>query len=102
MELNEYQTKASAFMNPQCSNYAYLSLGLAGECGEVCDKLKRLIRGDGKIDDTLLYELGDVLWYLSQLSDFFKISLEQVAQTNIDKLTARKDSGTICGTGDKR
>ena len=102
MELNEYQSKASKFMKPQCSNYSYLGMGLAGEAGEVCDKLKRLIRGDGVIDDCLLHEIGDCLWYLSQLSDFFKVPLEQIAQMNIDKLTARKEAGTIAGTGDKR
>ena len=102
MELNEYQQLASRSMLPQCRNINYLGLGLAGETGELCDKLKRIIRGDGKIDDGILLECGDLLWYLSQLVSFFHADLDTVARMNIEKLDARMAKNTIKGKGDKR
>ena len=102
MNLNEYQKAAAKSMQPKCRNLNYLGLGLAGEAGEICDKLKRIIRGDGKIDDDLLYECGDLLWYLSQLVYFLKVDLETVAVMNIEKLEKRMKEGKIAGKGDKR
>lgn len=102
MEFNEYQRLASISMLPECRNLSYLGLGLAGETGEVCDKLKRLIRGDGIIDDTLLYEISDCLWYLSQIADILKVPFDQIGEMNIKKLADRMAKNTIKGKGDKR
>ena len=102
MKLNEYQKLAAKSMLPQCRNINYLGLGLAGETGELCDKLKRIIRGDGKIDDDLLDEIGDCLWYLSQLSLLLRVDFETIAKRNIAKLDARMAQNTIAGKGDKR
>ena len=86
LTLNNYQKQAYKTMLPQCENHNYLALVLAGEMGELCDKLKRVIRGDGKIDNGIVEEIGDVLWYLSQLSQLLKIDLETVAKRNLQKL----------------
>ncbi|MBF0233476.1 MAG: nucleoside triphosphate pyrophosphohydrolase family protein [Desulfamplus sp.] len=102
MTLDYYQSAASKYMQPQCNNKEYLALGLCGEAGEVADKIKRIIRGDGKIDDDLLYEIGDTLWYISQLADFFCVDMSKLAQMNLDKLQSRLDRDRIKGTGDKR
>ena len=102
MELNEYQQLAAQSMLPQCRNINYLGLGLAGETGELCDKLKRIIRGDGKLDDSVLQECGDVMWYISQLALFFHVDLDTIARMNIEKLNKRMQNGTIAGKGDKR
>jgi len=118
MNFDEYQKKAAGFIQTECRNKEYLTLGLAGETGEVCEKIlalrlsistakvcektKRLIRGDGAIDDDLLYELGDTLWYVSQLAEFFCVNLSKIAQMNLDKLEKRKAKNTIKGSGDKR
>jgi len=47
-------------------------------------------------------ELGDVLWYLSQLSTELSISLEEVASLNIEKLISRKKRNKLHGSGDNR
>ena len=85
----------------------YPALGLAGETGEVCEKLKKAIRDDGgKISEerrTLLAkELGDVLWYIATLSTELGLDLEAVAAHNLAKLAARKEAGKIHGSGDLR
>lgn len=86
---------------------SYLSLGLNGEAGEVADKVKKVIRDDGgnlsaEHKDALAKELGDVLWYLTQLSRAIGTSLEAVAAMNIKKLAERKKGNTLRGSGDDR
>lgn len=82
-------------------------LGLAGEAGEVAEKVKKLQRNNaGRISDEereeLLKELGDVLWYLSALAHYLGQSLDVLAQSNLDKLLDRKARGTIKSQGDNR
>jgi len=85
----------------------YPVLGLCGEAGEVAEKVKKVYRDKGGIitEDTkqeLKKELGDVLWYISTISRDLGLTLEEVAQANIEKLTSRKARGVIHGNGDNR
>ena len=109
MDLNEYQTAAlqTAVYPNRGANFAYPALGLAGESGEVADKLKKVLRdNDGVLTDTVrdavAKEIGDVLWYVSVLAYEMDYSLEEIAQLNIDKLNSRKERGVITGSGDNR
>lgn len=83
-----------------------LCLGLAGEVGEICDKIKRPVReGESplKLDkDTLKLEIGDVFWYLTSLADEYNISLAEVVTANIQKISSRIERGTLYGEGDSR
>jgi NTP pyrophosphatase (non-canonical NTP hydrolase) len=85
----------------------YPTLGLVNEAGEVAGKIKKIFRDKGgAIDDAereaLKYELGDVLWYLTQICTELGLSLEEVAAGNIEKLFSRLDRGQIRGEGDRR
>lgn len=81
---------------------AYAALGLTGESGEYSEKIKKLLR-DGVLDKPLAAkELGDVLWYLTRSANELGYSLENIAQINIDKLTSRRERGTLQGSGDTR
>ena len=109
MDLITYQKKArkTALYPNIGSNNIYPTLGLVGEAGEVAEKVKKVIRDkDGIFDDESLNgikkELGDVLWYLSNLCTEFNFSLEDVAQENLEKLRIRKINGKISGSGDNR
>lgn len=110
MQLNEYQEKASEtaqFDERPVHPIAYVTLGLAGETGEVVEKVKKLFRNDkGNVSEEkredLKKELGDVLWYLSQLAHLLGIPLEDVAQANINKLRSRAERGVIKSEGDDR
>lgn len=82
-------------------------LGLAGEAGEVADKVKKLQRNNGgAMSDeertALLRELGDVLWYLNAITYYLGGSLDDVAQGNLKKLFDRKARGVIKSAGDNR
>ncbi len=104
--MNDYQkfTETTA-QYPKEQAIFYLSLGLAGEAGELANKIKKIIRGDydiSQIKNDLIDELGDVLWYIARLADELDITLEEVALKNIQKLSKRLKENKIKGTGDKR
>ncbi|MDH4330938.1 MAG: nucleoside triphosphate pyrophosphohydrolase family protein, partial [Candidatus Moranbacteria bacterium] len=89
------------------SRFAYLPLGLAGEAGEVAEKFKKIIRDkSGEIDsetkEEIKKELGDVLWYVAQLSTELGLEMDDVAKNNIEKLYSRLERGVIQGDGDNR
>ena len=109
MDLNQYQKKAraTAFYPNAGNNPIYPTLGLAGEAGEVAEKVKKVIRDkNGVFDPTsknqIMLELGDVLWYIAQLSSELGFDLESVAEANISKLSSRATRGIISGEGDNR
>ena len=65
-------------------------LGLTGESGEVSDLVKKGIFHEKGIDlEHLKKELGDCAWYLAMICDACGFTLDDVMQTNIDKLKAR-------------
>jgi len=82
-----------------------MTLGLVGESGEVADKVKKYLRGDFKIEEVkegLENELGDILWYISELCTTLGLSMDEVAKKNIKKLEDRQKRGKIKGSGDER
>lgn len=85
----------------------YPTLGLVNEAGEFAGKIKKIFRDKGGTisdDDreALKGELGDVLWYLTQICTNLGLSLEDVAEANLDKLFSRLERGKIQGEGDHR
>lgn len=81
----------------------YLSLGLAGEAGEFAGKVAKHYRDQTRLDDEdLIKELGDMLWFVSQMADYLGYDLSEVAERNLKKLADRKDRGVIGGSGDNR
>ncbi len=107
MEFNQYQELArSTAIYPAEYGLVYTALGLAGESGEVAEKVKKLIRdGDdksGNFEDAVASELGDVLWYLANLASEIGMTLEEIAIINTQKLQDRKARGVLKGSGDDR
>ncbi|MFH1036694.1 MAG: nucleoside triphosphate pyrophosphohydrolase family protein [Patescibacteria group bacterium] len=109
MTFEEYQKKSreTAVYPDMDNNFVYPTLGLTGESGEVAEKVKKILRDDaGKVSDEkkeeLKKELGDVLWYLSQIATELGLSFEDIAVFNIEKLQSRKERKMIHGSGDNR
>lgn len=97
MEFREYQELAKRTANDKneikykLANYA---MGLSGEAGEVTDYLKKVVfHGHSMDKDKLKDELGDVLWYLSNLAELMDIDLRDIAEHNIEKLKQRYPDG---------
>lgn len=110
MTFNDYQKEAHKFsLNTQIDGegYLYPLLGLSDEVGEVMGKVKKLYRdGDGQMTNyhkfEVAKEIGDVLWYLSELTEQLGFSLDFIAKTNLRKLKDREERGVIQGSGDDR
>lgn len=111
MDFDEYQTLAArtGFYNHSDKQYVlmYLSMGLAGEAGEVVEKIKHVVRDQKSViteekRELLKKEIGDVLWYASQIAREFDLSFDEVARHNIDKLADRAKRGVIKSEGDTR
>lgn len=94
--------------NPLSSGrLTYPALGLCGEAGEVAELIKKMHRDDNGCltfgrREKLKKELGDVLWYLAEISRQAGLNLSEVASANIEKLRTRQESGTIHGDGSDR
>lgn len=108
-EFDEYQafTRTTDIYPDDKFNIGYKALGLAGEAGEVSDKIKKIFRDKAaKISsenkEAIAKELGDVLWYTAALSTAIGYNLSEIAAMNYDKLSKRKAENKIHGSGDNR
>jgi NTP pyrophosphatase (non-canonical NTP hydrolase) len=115
MDFNEYQRLSQRTMiypnalENDVTGLMYTALGLAGEAGELANKIKKLYR-DGfdpdhdyaLIRENLLKELGDVLWYVAAMASELDADLGQAAAYNVAKLGDRARRGTLGGSGDDR
>lgn len=69
-------------------------MGLAGESGEACDILKKVLFQGHKLDrEHVALELGDIAWYIALAADAIGYDLETVMRMNIEKLYARYPDG---------
>ena len=96
MNFEEYHSEASktALYPRRLDNLEYPTLGLAGEAGEVANIVKKIQRDHGgvitdEIRSKLKDELGDVLWYISACADELGLTLDEIAEFNVEKLAKR-------------
>ena len=118
----KYQRQAHGFA-VYGTAYHYPFLGLAGEAGEVCELLAKFERKnhyapllgyalqyaekqgqdvslDKEFVARLESELGDVIWMAAEIATCFGLTLDGIMEHNIKKLSERKQTGTICGSGE--
>ena len=109
MNFSDYQTQSrKTALYPSIGHgVIYPTLGLTNEAGEVAGKVKKIFRDKGGVigaaeREALKGELGDVLWYLAQVCTELDLSLDEVAEHNIEKLSSRLERGKIGGDGANR
>jgi len=79
------------------------TLGLVGEAGEVAEKVKKLIRDKSRFTkEDIIKELGDVVFYVTALANYYGSDLQEVIEGNVIKLDGREARGTLKGSGDNR
>ena len=107
MTFEEYQELYKRTRNPNLSWFDEMGnagMGLAGEAGEVCDLLKKILYHEHEVDrDKLVDELGDLMWYLALTIDAINtaldskkaspLTLDEILDRNIDKLRHRYPDG---------
>lgn len=108
MTFTEYQNNASkTAIYKQSLRILYPALKISGEAGEVSEKVGKSLRDDiswesNDFKKDIALELGDVLWYIAAICRDLGISMDAVAQMNLDKLSDRKERGVLQGNGDNR
>lgn len=110
MTFEEYQKQALTTVLSTGNEFRDLLhwvLGINGEAGEVAEKVKKIIRDkEGKVSEEdkkeLAKELGDVMWYIAVFAHDLGVPLDEIAQSNLDKLKSRKARGVLGGSGDNR
>ena len=108
-QFNRYQTESRKTWSLIHTDHpiVYPTLGLVNEAGELAGKVKKIFRDkNGQISEAdreaLKQELGDVLWYLAQITTELDLTLAEVAEANLEKLFSRFERGKIGGEGDVR
>ena len=98
---NEYQKLAMRTCNLSnvtssivFSNIVYHGVfGLTSEAGEVAGLLQKVYQGHGFDKEHMKKELGDCMWMIAEICTALDFSLDDVMQTNIEKLKARYPDG---------
>jgi len=100
MEFDDYQRRAKETdQNPLNSastagdkEQLIPLLGMAGEVGTLLSEYKKLLR-DGPahlhFKARAREELGDILWYIANVATKFDLSLDEIAQANLEKTRDR-------------
>ena len=104
MKFNEYQEESrKTWIFDHKHDFIRSVLGICGEAGEIAEKVKKDFRGDCKLEpQEMCKELGDLLYYIARVADYYKIDLHTIAIENIKKLQHRKERNKIKGSGDNR
>ena len=97
MNIMVYQVKAKRTVNNDLKfneQVTNLCMGLAGETGEVVDYIKKSIYHGHSLEiKKLAEEIGDVLWYLTNIATLYGIPMTYILDENIKKLEERYPEG---------
>lgn len=95
LSANEYQKLASRTIGAKTEkDMLYHGVfGLNSEAGEVAGLLQKVYQGHDLDDEHLIKELGDCMWMIAEICTAMQFDLDEVMQTNIDKLKARYPNG---------
>ncbi len=110
MDFNQYQKIAlttNTNNSRDTNDLMHRVLGLVGEAGEFAEKVKKVFRdNDGEFTEEhiaqITQEMGDVLWYLAVMADYFDVPLQDIADHNVTRLKDRKKRNQLHGSGDNR
>lgn len=97
MNFDEYQKLAARTLGKDRTyeqQIANAALGLTGEAGETAEIIKKHLFHDTPLDrEAIIKELGDCLWYIGAFATVLDVSLDDIAQRNIEKLRKRYPDG---------
>lgn len=81
-------------VTPEQANLLHMVIGASGEVGELVDAIKKHVIYQKPLDvENVKEELGDLLFYVTNLMRSVGLSFEEVLQHNVDKLSVRYSSG---------
>lgn len=81
-------------MNGHQAHLVHMSMGIAGEAGELIDAIKKSWAYGKPLDiDNVIEELGDLEFYMEGMRQALHLTREEIIQANIKKLEKRYESG---------
>lgn len=93
MELNVYKEevkRSMAQLGHSLADQLHMAMGISTEASEILDVFKKKLAYGKEIDVVnVREEIGDIMWYIANLSTLLEIDLEEALQINVDKLKAR-------------
>lgn len=90
-DIYQRQANRTAKKGPDLNyNLNHAALGLAGEAGEFVDAVKKSVIYGKPLDvANLREEMGDLLWYIALACDALGVTMQDIAQENVNKLKRR-------------
>lgn len=76
--------------NDEIANWG---LGVAGEAGDLAGCIKKTIYHGNNQTSGTRENVGDTMWYLAMICNFYGWSLEEILAENLAKLRARYSKG---------
>jgi NTP pyrophosphatase (non-canonical NTP hydrolase) len=75
------------------------AVGMSAEAGEFTEVVKKIVfQGKEPTEENLFHlkrELGDIMWYVMQACMGLNVSLEEIVEMNVEKLSARYPEGAF-------
>ncbi len=102
---NHYQYLARRTQNTELcmeDKRKHAAFGLMAEAGEVASLFQHFYQGAEISKDEILKELGDCLWFISEMCDTYGVSIMEVMRLNIAKLRQRYPAGFDAGRSEGR
>lgn len=100
LDINDFQkhsVQTLAITDKNIAALAHRTLGISGEAGILSNTIKRIIRDkQGQTDEedleVIKERLGDVLYYVATLADYYDLKLSDVAEQNMEQSSAFQQS----------
>jgi NTP pyrophosphatase (non-canonical NTP hydrolase) len=97
VEIKEYQEackKTAKVMEDKDKEICNWGLGVAGEAGDVASCIKKeVFHENKKAKDGIRENIGDMMWYVAMICNFYDWSLDDILSENLEKLNERYSSG---------
>lgn len=101
MDFNDFQKNCVRLLSPETTVTELTqlingALGVTGEGGELADMVKKhAFQGHALDVEKVKKELGDILFYVATAADAVGVTLQEVADANVEKLARRYQSGVF-------
>lgn len=97
VNIKEYQEaclKTAKKLEDKDKEISLWGLGVAGEAGDVASCIKKTIFHENKnVLDGARENIGDMMWYVAMICNFYGWSLDEILDENLEKLKKRYASG---------
>lgn len=96
MDLRDYQKlckkTAKKFKSKEKEIMSW-GLGIAGEAGDVAGCIKKTYSHNNDQRAGIKENIGDTMWYMAMICNFFKWDFDEIMSENLAKLKARYPKG---------